>query len=135
MIKYFISIKWKLEYIQNASPADSGNYTCAPANALQDSLILNVIKGKEGNKIKHIFVINFPGEKQAGLQEIANSAKQYYWWGIGSKTKDLRFSLFQHFTPSSSIIHSSSSDPVIQISTCLQWAVKINLWYELFKWS
>lgn len=48
--------------IKYASPSDSGNYTCAPANALQDSLILNVIKG----------------EKQAGLQEIANFAKNYY---------------------------------------------------------
>ena len=35
----------KLEYIQHASPSDSGNYPCAPANARQDSLILNVIKG------------------------------------------------------------------------------------------
>merc|ERR1719244_378987 len=48
--------------IKYASPSDSGNYTCAPANAMQDSLILNVIKG----------------EKQAGLQEIANFAKSYY---------------------------------------------------------
>jgi len=45
--------------IKHASPSDSGNYTCAPANARQDSLILNVIKG----------------EKQAGLQEIANFAE------------------------------------------------------------
>jgi len=44
--------------IKSASLLDSGNYTCAPANALPDSLTLNVIKG----------------ENQAGLQEIANSA-------------------------------------------------------------
>jgi len=44
--------------IKSASLDDSGNYTCAPANALPDSLILNVIKG----------------ENQAGLQEIAKAA-------------------------------------------------------------
>ena len=32
-------------HFQSASLDDSGNYTCAPANALPDSLILNVIKG------------------------------------------------------------------------------------------
>jgi len=46
--------------IKSASLSDSGNYTCAPANALPDSLILNVIKG----------------ENQAGLQEISNSARR-----------------------------------------------------------
>lgn len=43
--------------IKSARVSDSGNYTCSPANSLPDSVILNVIKG----------------EKQAGLQEIANS--------------------------------------------------------------
>jgi len=31
--------------IKRARPADSGNYTCAPANSRQHSVILNVIKG------------------------------------------------------------------------------------------
>lgn len=47
--------------IKSASLSDSGNYTCAPANALPDSLVLNVIKG----------------ENQAGLQEIANTANRH----------------------------------------------------------
>ena len=31
--------------IKKASPADSGNYTCAPANYIQHSVLLNIIKG------------------------------------------------------------------------------------------
>lgn len=48
--------------IKQATPSDSGNYTCAPANYRQHSVIVNVIKG----------------EKQAGLQEIANLAKSFH---------------------------------------------------------
>ncbi|XP_023340721.1 lachesin [Eurytemora carolleeae] len=44
--------------IKSASPADSGNYTCAPANALTDSVFLNVVKG----------------EKQEGLRESSDSS-------------------------------------------------------------
>ena len=32
---------------QQATPSDSGNYTCAPANYRQHSVIVNVIKGEE----------------------------------------------------------------------------------------
>ena len=31
--------------IKQATPSDSGNYTCAPANYIQHSVILNIIKG------------------------------------------------------------------------------------------
>ena len=33
---------------QHATPADSGNYTCAPASYRQHSVVVNVIKGEHG---------------------------------------------------------------------------------------
>ena len=33
------------EALQAATPGDSGNYTCAPANYRQHSVLLNIIKG------------------------------------------------------------------------------------------
>ena len=36
---------------QQATPSDSGNYTCAPANYRQHSVIVNVIKGEDYNNI------------------------------------------------------------------------------------
>ena len=34
---------------QQATPSDSGNYTCAPANYRQHSVIVNVIKGMKSH--------------------------------------------------------------------------------------
>ena len=34
-------------HLQQATPSDSGNYTCAPANYRQHSVIVNVIKGEQ----------------------------------------------------------------------------------------
>ena len=39
--------KDKLCYFQHATPLDSGNYTCAPANYRQHSVVVNVIKGTQ----------------------------------------------------------------------------------------
>ena len=40
---------------QQATPSDSGNYTCAPANYRQHSVIVNVIKGEDYNNIWTLF--------------------------------------------------------------------------------
>ena len=36
---------WRFDARQEATPGDSGNYTCAPANYRQHSVLLNIIKG------------------------------------------------------------------------------------------
>ncbi len=44
-------LKFYVHVLQSATTADSGNYTCAPANAKTDSVFLNVVKGM---KLLHI---------------------------------------------------------------------------------
>jgi hypothetical protein len=44
--------KFYVHVLQSATTADSGNYTCAPANAKTDSVFLNVVKGLK--LVKHL---------------------------------------------------------------------------------
>jgi hypothetical protein len=60
--------------IKSASLDDSGNYTCAPANALPDSLILNVIKG-DINFSFHFTLLNIIGKVAKENKRITDSLK------------------------------------------------------------